>query len=447
MNFDGVPLEYVVGLDIKQREVRPLPGQLDTLPTFNSNSPELFKTEGILLSTFPPDNKQVPDAHLNFAFTGRFDIFSHHITRAETQAETHPFYQGIILHNPNNKSVQVKILAAASYLSSPDAPYINLPEQQKNPDGTVYSGPGSRTMNEVLRGNRQDIFPEELIIEPKQYKMLMNLPIPLPGFPASNGRSTMIRLSTNDKIYVADLARKASLNSDQTYRSPTLSEWVEFLNNSGLAEPRDATPTPLEPEVTLPIVFSRVAGVSQGTQWKAEVTDNSNSNVLTIPPPEQAFSYTIATLHNITLGTQQIQSAKMLVRYPDTAYFAHANYGIEYKISFMLYNNLSQDHSIQIIFSSPLKNDEADQTQNQLVFLKYPPDNTFFRGTVKISYQDQFSRSQTRYLHLTQQRGQQGQPIFSVYISVRSRQQLEINFLYPPDSTPPQVITLQNDVI
>ncbi|MDY7024243.1 MAG: DUF3370 family protein [Cyanobacteriota bacterium] len=298
-----------------------------------------------------------------------------------------------------------------------------------------------------MRGNRQDIFPEELIIEPKQYKMLMNLPIPLPGFPASNGRSTMIRLSTNDKIYVADLARKASLNSDQTYRSPTLSEWVEFLNNSGLAEPRDATPTPLEPEVTLPIVFSRVAGVSQGTQWKAEVTDNSNSNVLTIPPPEQAFSYTIATLHNITLGTQQIQSAKMLVRYPDTAYFAHANYGIEYKISFMLYNNLSQDHSIQIIFSSPLKNDEADQTQNQLVFLKYPPDNTFFRGTVKISYQDQFSRSQTRYLHLTQQRGQQGQPIFSVYISVRSRQQLEINFLYPPDSTPPQVITLQNDVI
>ncbi|MGB3191922.1 MAG: DUF3370 family protein [Limnoraphis sp.] len=447
LNLGGVPLEYIVGLNIKPTEIRPLPGQLDTLPTLNSNSPELVLTEGILLSTFPPNNKQVPQAHLNFAFTGRFDIFSHHITRAETKSETHPFYQGIILYNPTDNPIQVQILAAASYLSTPDAPYINLPEQQKNLEGTVYSGPGSRTMNEVLRGGQQDIFPEELRLEPGQYKMLMNLPIPIPDFPASNGRSTMIRLSTTDQIYVADLAQKASLNSDNTYRPPTLSEWIELLNNKGLAEPRDATPTPLEPEVTLPIVFSRVAGVSQGTQWQAEISDNSESNLLSIPQLGQAFSYGIGTLHKITLGTQQIQSAKMLVRYPDTAYFAHANYGIEYKIGFTLYNKFSQYQTVQIIFSSPLKNNEADLFQNQLLFLKYSSDSTFFRGTVKVSYDNQVGESQTHYLHLTQRRGQLGQPLVTFFMSANSRQRVEINFLYPPDSTPPQVITIQNNAI
>jgi hypothetical protein len=447
LNLGGVPLESIVGLDIKPMEIRPLPGQLDTLPTFNSNSPELFLTEGILLSTFPPNNKQVSEAHLNFAFNGRFDIFSHHITRAETKSETHPFYQGIILYNPTDNPIQVKILAAASYLSTPDAPYINLPEQRENLQGTVYSGPGSRTMNEVLRGGKQDIFPEELILEPGQYKMLMNLPIPVPGFPASNGRSTMMRLSTTGRVYVADLVQKAALNSDKTYRPPTLSEWIQLLNNKGLAEPRDATPTPLEPEVTLPIVFSRVAGVSQGTQWQAEISDNSESNLLSIPQPGQAFSYVIGTLHKITLGTQQIQSAKMLVRYPDTAYFAHANYGIEYKIGFTLYNEFSQYQTVQIIFSSPLKNDEADRFQNQLLFLKYPSDSTFFRGTVKVSYDNQVGDSQTRYIHLTQRRGQLGQPLVTFSMSANSRQRVEINFLYPPDSTPPQVITIQNEPI
>lgn len=445
LNLGGVPLEYIVGLGRKPMEIRPLPGQLNTLPTFNSNSPELVRTEGILLSTFPPNNKKVPEAHLNFSFTEKFDIFSHHITRAENQSQTHPFYQGIILYNPTNNPINIKILAAASYLSTPDSPFIYLPEQRENPEGTVYSGPGSRTMNDVLRGWRQDIFPDELTLEPQQYKMLMNLPIPVPGFPASNGRSTMIRLSTTGEVYVADLARKASLNSDQSYRPPNLSEWIEFLNNQGLAEPRDLTPTTLEPEVTLPIVFSRVAGVSQGTEWKAEITDNSESQFLSIPQPGKAFSYVIGTIHQITLGTQQIQSAKLLVRYPDTAFFAHANYGIEYKIGFTLNNNLNQDQTIQIIFSSPLKNEETDPVQNQLLFLQYSSDYTFFRGTVKVSYDHQQGLSQTRYFHLTQRRGQLGQSLAVFRISANSRQRVEINFLYPPDSTPPQVITIQND--
>lgn len=61
-----------------------------------------MQTEGILLSTFGPEEKQVPSAHLNFPFKGRFDIFAHHIAKAKNREETRTLFQGIIVHNPNS---------------------------------------------------------------------------------------------------------------------------------------------------------------------------------------------------------------------------------------------------------------------------------------------------------------------------------------------------------
>ncbi|HEY9877383.1 MAG TPA: DUF3370 family protein, partial [Leptolyngbyaceae cyanobacterium] len=58
---------------VEQQEVRPLPGQLDEIPVFNSNSPEVIQREGILLSTFPTAGMRVPEAHLNYPLQGRFD--------------------------------------------------------------------------------------------------------------------------------------------------------------------------------------------------------------------------------------------------------------------------------------------------------------------------------------------------------------------------------------
>ena len=42
------------------QEVRPLPGKLNDVPVFNSNSPEVLNNEGILLSTFPQASKKLP---------------------------------------------------------------------------------------------------------------------------------------------------------------------------------------------------------------------------------------------------------------------------------------------------------------------------------------------------------------------------------------------------
>jgi hypothetical protein len=81
LNIYTIPPQYIAGVEVKPQQVKPLPGKLDTIPIFNSNSPELVESDGILLSTFPPEGKKTPSAHLNYPFQGRFDIFSHHIVR------------------------------------------------------------------------------------------------------------------------------------------------------------------------------------------------------------------------------------------------------------------------------------------------------------------------------------------------------------------------------
>ncbi|MBD2016749.1 DUF3370 family protein [Microcoleus sp. FACHB-53] len=428
----AVQPQYIAGVETRPQSVRALPGKLDTVPTFNSNSPELVKTEGILLSTFPPEGKQVPSAHLNFPFEGRFDVFTHHIARAETQAETGTLYQGVIVHNPSDKPVTVEVLQAASYLSTPEAPFKELPDMKDNADGSVYSGPGSRTMSDVLRGVRQGIFPAQLVIEPGQSQILMNQPITIERAPASNGRSTMMRLRSNGPVYVANLAKRG-------VRAPTLKEWQGLLETGGFAGPRDPIPTPLDPPRE-PTVFSRVAGVSEGAQWQAEITDTPNGEHLSLPEPGKAFSYVVGTLHLITLGTGQIQSAAMLRRYEDTAYFAHSNYGVEYNLTLPLKNTTSQPQTVTVSLQTPLKDEGG---KDVLLFLNPRVDQIFFRGTVKVSYKDDAGQSQTRYVHLVQRRGQPGEPLVTLTLPPEASREVQVSLVYPPDSTPPQVLTVK----
>ncbi|HIK29525.1 MAG: DUF3370 domain-containing protein [Oscillatoriaceae bacterium SKW80] len=434
--LDEVPPQEVV----EATEIRPLPGELDSIPVFNSNSPEVVLTEGILLSTFPPNGMRSPQAHLNFPLQGRFDLFTHHIARARTQAETRTLYQGIILYNPNPQPVIFEILQGASYLTSPDALFIDLPDLVDNTAGTVFSGPGSRAMSDILRGLRQPNWPTQIVIPPGQTTMLMNLPIPVGKVvPSSNGRSTLLRLSSSAPIYVANLAMFAPLTADGSERAPTIEEWQNLLINGDLAGPRDKAPTPLDRPVG-EVVYGRVAGVASGSRWTAKITDNPSVEYLSIPKQGQSISYALSTVHEITFGTNQVQSAKMHVRYPDTAYYAHGNYAIEYNLTLPLYNPSDRSKKVTISLQTPLKSDEP---KNGILFLKPRDRQIFFRGTVKVSYIDERGASQTRYFHLVQRRGQKGEPLLTLNLPPGGSQEVQIDFLYPPDATPPQVLTIR----
>jgi hypothetical protein len=424
------------------QELRPLPGQLDTVPVFNSNSPELVQTEGILLSTFPPEGKAVPAAHLNFPFQGRFDIFSHHIAKAKDASETRTLFQGVLLYNPTYEPVTVDILQGASYLTRPDALFINLPSYVDDPIGRVYAGPGSRTVNDVLRGRRQGNWPAVTVIPPRQSWMLMNLPIPVGTVtPSSNGRSTLLRLRSNGPIYMASLAMFAPLNPDKTERSPTSEEWQNLLLRNGLAGPRDIPPTPISRlKDYATVIYGRVAGVAMGSEWKANLTDSPKSDALSIPKRGRAFSYGLSMLDRGTFGTGQVQSAPLVARYDDTAYRAHGNYGVQYSLTLPLHNTTGQSQTVTVAIQTPVK---EDRIKGGLLFFTPPEERIFFRGTVRVRYTDDSGAPQTRYTHLTMQRGQEGEPLIALTMPKGDRRLVQLDFLYPPDSTPPQVLTVK----
>ncbi|HEY9739479.1 MAG TPA: DUF3370 domain-containing protein [Coleofasciculaceae cyanobacterium] len=441
-------LPPVQKLVVQPQEIRALPGQLDKVPMFNSNSPEVVQTEGILLSTFPPSGKAVPSAHLNFPLVGSFNLLAHHIARASKPGDWRPLYLGVIVFNPGLRPVTLDILQAVSYVTNPDAPFIDLPPLVDNRLGTVYSGPGSRVMNDILRGIHQADFPSQIVIPAKQSKMLFNLPIRL-----GNSRSTFMRLRSNEPIYMASLAMSARSNFpvqkddpavpfSLPYKAPMLEEWQKLLTTGKLAEPRDRIPTPPN-QTNVDILYGRVAGVAQGSQWRTEVNDRPGERSLSIPQQGQAFSYPLSTVSRTTFGTGQVQSAPLLVRYSDTAYRAHGNYGVHYSLTFPLVNNTDEPQTVTMAIQTPLKQEDRP---DGLRFLEPPDQQVFFRGTVQLSYNDDQGFPQTRLVHLVQRRGQQGDPLVTLNMKRRDRRLVKVDFLYPPDAIPPQVLTVRTQM-
>ena len=439
---------------VEPQVVRPLPGSLDSVPVFNSNSPELIETPGILLSTFPPVGMATPEAHLDFAFEGRFDVFAHHVYKALDYSEEMPqmldsMYLGVLVHNPGNEAVTVRVLDGASYLSQPDAPFVPLPDFVPfSPLRPVYAGPGSRAMGDILQGRRQDLFPAVMTIGPGEDALLLNQPIPIRELvPPINGRSTLAHLDSSGPVYVASLAQPVGLNEAGEEVAPSLTDWRSLLETGELSGPRDRTPTPLPLAPGAQLIYGRVAGVSSGSQWQTTLSDPDSAPAtdeaarLTIPDPGAAFSYGISLLSGGTMGSGQNQSAEMLVRYPDTAYQSHGNYGVRYSLTLPLYNPTDSAQTVAVSLQTPLKEDEL--SQGGLRFLEPPAVQTFFRGPVQVSFQDDRGLPQIRNIHLVMKRGQPGTPLVEVTLAPQSTRTVAVDLLYPADSTPPQVLSVE----
>jgi hypothetical protein len=424
---------------LDRQEMRPLMGKLDEVPMFNSNSPEIVQTEGILLSAFPSQGMTHPKAHLNFPVQGRFDLFTHHISKAPPPVDLRTLYIGAIAYNPTDQPVTVDTLLGASYLSQPDAPFYDAPNYSLNNNGEIYRGPGDRAMLDILRGRRQDIFPAQIVIPPKQSRMLMNVPIPVKELdPPLNGRSGLSRLYSNGKVYVATLALYARLNADGTERAPNLGEWEEILKNGELAKPRDVVPTP--PDLTEgAFEYSRVAGIQIGSQWFGNLTDRDRVNTLSIPKSGESYSYGLSLLQYGTMGTGQVQTAPLIVRYPDTAYSAHGNYGVQYNLTLPLQNPTNETQTVVLSFQNPIK---YDKPVGGLQFFEPLPDDVFFRGSVRVKFRDDNGLAQTRYVHLMMKRGERGKSLVTLTMPPSDRRVVQFDFLYPADATPPQVLTV-----
>ena len=449
------------GIITIEQDVRPLPGGLDNVPVFNSNSPEIIESDGILLSTFPSRGKSDPSAHLNYTFNGRFDIFSHHVARGTSDTDTRTVYESIIVHNPGDRPVTLTVRDGVTHVSQ-ESPWKNIASGSNNLYSNNFSGPGSRVMNDVLRDRRQPTFTSSVTIPPRQSHLLLNAPIPLrrlnvpldgtlaPGSQLTpppttansgegrrlNGRSTLLRLNSSGPVYVASLAMHAPQTNGQEF-VPTLEEWKTLLANGQLSTPRDLPPSRPGSREN-PFRYGRVSGIATGSQWRGDLTD-SGSSQLAIPEPGNAISYVLSTLERNTFGTGQIQSAPITARYSDTAFRANGNYGIEYNLNLPLTNNTDSPKTVSLSVQTPLQN---DQLNNALQFKSNPEDRVFFRGTVLFLYKEDDGRPRADYTYLVQNRGEQGQPLVTLTLAPGEQRDVNVQFLYPPDATPPQVLTI-----
>jgi hypothetical protein len=379
-----------------------------------------------------------PYAHLNYPFKGRFDVFAHHVVKDSPQRQDRTLYLGILLFNDSRKSVKIDALQGASYITS-DAPFLDLPPQVEDPNGTIFAGPGSRSMLDILRGKRPANLPAQITLAPGESQMLLNMPVPVNSTNLTrNGISAYFRLNSNGNVQAASMAMYSKKDAMGQNIAPSLEDWKGLLKSGSLMTPRDRIPRNSQRRI-----YSRVAGVSVGSQWQANITDTPNDSSLTIPPKGQAVSYALSTLEGGKLGTNQNQAAKMLVRYPDSAYESHGNYGMQYSLSLPLYNYTQQTQQVGIAIETPIKQDKI--TDGQLKFLVPSPKNVFFRGTVKITYTDDSGRSLTRYFHLVQRKGQKGESLVNLTMRPGDRRLVQVDLVYPPDSTPPQILTVRTE--
>ncbi|WP_438982387.1 DUF3370 domain-containing protein [Vulcanococcus sp.] len=420
---------------LRRQTVAPLPGQLDGVLVVNDNNPELISGPGILLSTFPTTGRPQPNAHLDVALNGRFDLFSHHVYAGKPDSLDSTLWLAVVAEPRGSQPVSLQLLGGSTALSQatdnqqPDAPFLPLPALMPQ-DGHVYSGPGSRVATELLARQRNTLLPDRWTLAPGRVSTLIMLPLPVKGLdPLLNGRNLQLRLQSSGPVSLATLA--AYGNGDQP---PAAATWAELLD--GGLSPKEHEPTPRGAKGRM--VYSRVSGVQIGSIWSGTITDPGKPYLAASSAP---ISWPIASLERGSLGTGQVQTAELKAFYPGTAWAAHGNYGVEYNLAIPLRNTSSKPVQLELAFESPLK---SDQAQGGLRFNPQPGKSVMFRGSVETTGLDN-SAGQAggrRSFHLVQRVGQEGPALGTVSLAPGASRDLRVRLIYPADATPPQVLSL-----
>ncbi|MCP9915006.1 DUF3370 domain-containing protein [Cyanobium sp. ATX 6F1] len=427
---------------LRPQQVRPLPGGLDSVLVLNDNNPELIRSQGILLSSFEPkaviagQPLAVPGAHLDLPLQGRFELFSHHVYAGRPESADSTLWLGVVAAPRGTRPVRLRLVAGATALSQsndprqPAAPFLPLPPLLSQNGEGPYAGPGSRVAGELLtRQPRNPLLSEQWTLLPGQLTTLLALPLPVRGLdPLLNGRNLQLRLESDGPVSVATLA---SLGGDQP---PAEAEWALLLQ--GDLSPKEHPPSPLGSPG--PIIYSRVSGLQQGSLWRASLSDPGKTTLSVRSAP---VSWPISSLERGRLGSGQVQTALLKRRYPETAWAAHGNYGIEYDLTLPLLNDTSAPVRLQLALDSPLK---GDAPIGGLRFNVSPPRAVTFRGLIEVQGLDGPSgrASGPKGFHLVLRQGQSGPALGTVSLAPRELRRLRVRLIYPADATPPQALTL-----
>ncbi|MCP9886541.1 DUF3370 domain-containing protein [Cyanobium sp. ATX 6A2] len=421
---------------LRRQTVAPLPGGLDSVLMVNDNNPELISGPGILLSTFPAAGRSVPEAHLDVALHGRFDLFSHHVYAGKPETLSSTLWLAVVAQPRGDSPVQLRLLEGSTALSQSldpamaGAPFLPLPPLLAEGTTPAWAGPGSRVATELLMRRRSPEIPREWTLQAGEASTLVVLPLPVRGLdPLLNGRNLQLRLHSDGPVSLATLAAFGPLD-----QPPPADTWAPLLD--GGLSPKEHVPTPRGAPGRM--IYSRVSGVQEGSVWRGTITSPGQPWLSVDAAP---ISWPIASLERGRLGTEQVQTAELKAFYPGTAWAAHGNYGVEYDLTIPLRNTGSKSVQLQLTFESPLK---TDQALGGLRFHTTPVRSVMFRGPIEVAGLDgvEGRPSARRRFHLVQRAGDQSPPLGTVSLGPGDSRNLRVRLIYPADATPPQVLSL-----
>lgn len=427
--------------------IMPLPGGLDATPVFNSNSPEVVTQAGILLSTLAPGPYRAEEPidpkepHQDFAFSGNFGVFSHHIAK-DAQPGDRLLCLGLLAYNPGNKPVLLKLLSGASYLSQPDALFRPLDPIVADPTGAVFAGPGDRVATDLLHG-RSPMAPTAFLLAPHSSQLIYNLPIPtdVAILPPINGRTTQLRLQSDGPVRLAEVAAFAQRDDMGVFVKPLREDFEALVASRVLAGPRDAAATPYDPDAPPPrgFKYGRVAGVSIGETWTSNLFGPESP-----PASGQSIAVPIAAVYLNRLGTGQNQSASVRTRYADTAFQAHGNYGVRYDLKLNLKSPDAAGATYLFTLSHPARA-TGEKPTRAVVYLDPPNKPVTFRGPIRVRYRDAAGIEVTHFNHVVLRHGEEMKPFETITLPPSARTAVIISLIYPADATPPQLLTITRE--
>ena len=421
-----VPRELALG-------VVALPGGLDDVPVFNSNSPEIVTEPGITLSTLAGGDP----AYQDVAFAGRFSLFSHHIAK-DAQPGDRLLRLGLVAHNPGSAPVTLQLTQGASWLSQPDALFKPLDAILPDDAGEIYAGPGDRVATDLMHG-RSPMGTGRWTIPAGGTALVYDLPIPtsvaIP--PPINGRTTYARFTCSGPLRLSEAALFAPKAADGTFLPVALADFQRVIAEKKLAGPRDLPGSPCDPNVPVPpnFKYGRVAGVAAGDGWRAPldalVAGLARGAGVGLP---------IATVFLNKLGTTQVQSAPMKTRYADTAYQAHGNYGVTYVLTAELANPDATARTYALTLSHPSR-----VAPGKVTYLEPPNKLVSYRGPIRVATSGGGAPEAVSFTHVVCRSGELLPPFTRISVPAGARRTLSIQLAYPADATPPQLLTIARE--
>ncbi len=386
------------------QRARPLNGAFNNVPVLHSNQPEIVTGPGILVNTAPgsaiASENNRPLSNATYTFNGAFGVHMHHkyypsdASKLGGSRSRGLLTLALIASNPGQKSVTLNF-KQGSVKNSFEAPYhsnrlMGVKPLGKRPWNT---GPGDATAVQLLRNELDRKVPDSVTIPAGGRVVVVRTVLPARGI--ANG----LLQGQSDGPFTMAVVASEETSSDQKLFS--------VLDQGRLAPGRIYLNRIRE--IQLGRVFSRVAGVALGDQYRALINHDLTQGALHIP-------LTSTSRHHF--GTRDIQVNPLAVRMIDSALNNIGTYGVRYTVTM----NLSGNGNYQLVMSHPVVSGKKPFTA--------------FRGSMQI---EQKNRLQEIHVGL---RSGESLALADVNLSQGQNTSVKVILVYPADATPGHLLSV-----